>query len=173
MTESAQVEFAGMIRLPDPLIAALFVTLFALTFFCVVAQAETIAFELHVHPDGPIAFINYAPTTIRNGADRRQFVTVNNESRKNTAALVFQQTLLGGAKTEIVTLSRSRSLSGPVRRSIFRSALSMCGTAFRPLANSVRRWASRYSVSYAWSSSMVRCGAPLLANDAKLRAVVP
>jgi len=113
MTESAQVELRGTIWLRDRLIAVIFAILVALALCWTPAHSQTIAFEFQTHPDSPIAFINYTPTTIRSGSDRRQFVAVKNESRKDTAALVFQQTILSGATTEIVSLERISMIIRP------------------------------------------------------------
>jgi hypothetical protein len=77
----------------------------ALFFCCTFARAQTIAFELQT-TDGPIALVNLAPSTFRTESDRRQFVTVKNESDKVTAAVVFQQAIGSGSRTEIVTLER-------------------------------------------------------------------
>lgn len=78
----------------------------ALFFCCTFAHAQTIAFDLHTHSDSPIALINFTPSTFRTGSDRRQFFTVKNESDRATAAVVFQQAISSGSKTEIVTLER-------------------------------------------------------------------
>ena len=78
----------------------------ALFFCCTLAHAQTIAFELHTHSDSPIALINFTPSAFRTGSDRRQFLTVKNESDRATAAVVFQQAISSGSKTEVVTLER-------------------------------------------------------------------
>jgi hypothetical protein len=78
----------------------------ALFFCCSLAQAQTIAFELQTYPDSPIALVTYTPSTVWIESDRRQFLTVKNESDKTTAALIFQQAISSGSKTEIVTLER-------------------------------------------------------------------
>ena len=77
-----------------------------LLFCCTFAHAQTIAFELQTHLDSPIALLNFTPGTFRTAADRRQFFTVKNESDQVTAAVVFQQEIGSGSKTEIVTLER-------------------------------------------------------------------
>jgi len=85
----------------------------ALLFCCTFANAQTIAFELQTRPSSPIALVSYAPATIRIEGDRRQFLTVQNQSGKAAAALVFQQAIGSGSKTEIVTLERVSILIGP------------------------------------------------------------
>jgi hypothetical protein len=78
----------------------------ALYFCCTFAYAQTIAFEIQTHPDSPIALVNYSPNTLRAEGGRRQFLTVQNQSDKTAAALVFQQAIGTGSKAEIVTLER-------------------------------------------------------------------
>ena len=78
----------------------------ALFFCCTFAHAQTIGFELQTHPESPIALVNYTPSALRTGSDRRQFFTVKNKSDKVTAAVVFQQAIGSGSKTEILTLER-------------------------------------------------------------------
>ena len=78
----------------------------ALFICCSSAHAQTLAFELQTRPDSPIEVVEFAPGTFRSQSDRRQFVTVKNESDKVTAAVVFQQTVGNGSKAEIVTLER-------------------------------------------------------------------
>jgi hypothetical protein len=79
-------------------------SLSALFLCCVSAHAQTIAFEFQTHPDSPVAIVNFIPGTLRAASDRRQFFTVKNESDRVTAAVVFQQTIATGSKTEIVTM---------------------------------------------------------------------
>jgi hypothetical protein len=76
----------------------------ALFFCCTFAHAQTIAFEFETRPDSPVALVNFIPGTLRAASDRRQFITVKNESDKVTAAVVFQQTIGSGSKTEIVAI---------------------------------------------------------------------
>jgi hypothetical protein len=81
--------------------------LLSATFFCrTLVHAQTIAFEIQTRPDSPIALVHYSPSTFRTEGDRRQFLTVENRSDKATAALVFQQAIGRGPKTEVVTLER-------------------------------------------------------------------
>ena len=77
-----------------------------LFFCCTFAHAQTIDFQLQTHLDSPIALVNYTPGTFRIESDRRQFLTVKNGSDRVTAAVVFQQAISSGSKTEIVTLER-------------------------------------------------------------------
>jgi hypothetical protein len=46
-------------------------------------------------------------------SDRRQFLTVKNESDRAVVALVFQEAIGSGSKTEIVTLERVSIMIGP------------------------------------------------------------
>ena len=78
----------------------------ALFFGCTLAHAQTIDFQLQTHLDSPVALVNYSPSTFRIESDRRQFLTVKNESDRTATAVIFQQTISGGSKTEIVTLER-------------------------------------------------------------------
>lgn len=76
-------------------------------------QAQTIAFELQNYQDSPVTIVNLVPGILRLGSDRRQFVTVKNQSGKGTAALAFQQTLSNGPKTEIIALERVSFVLAP------------------------------------------------------------
>ena len=78
----------------------------ALFIGCIFAHAQTITFEFQSHSDCPITFVNFTPGTFRTQSDRRQFLTVKNDSDKAIAAVVFQQAIESGSKTEIVTLER-------------------------------------------------------------------
>ena len=78
----------------------------ALFLYCAFADAQTIAFELQKYQDSPIALVNVAASAVRMESDRRQFLTVQNGSDKAVIALVFQQTIGSGSKTEIVSLER-------------------------------------------------------------------
>jgi len=73
---------------------------------CSFAHAQAIAFELQTRLDSPIALVNFNPGMFRTQSDRRQLFTVKNESDKFTVAVVFQQTIGSGSKTEIVALER-------------------------------------------------------------------
>ena len=81
-------------------------SLLALFFCCVWVHAQTITFEFQTHPDSPVEIVNFIPGTLRAAADRRQFFTVKNESGKVAVAVVFQQTVTAGSKTEILTIER-------------------------------------------------------------------
>jgi hypothetical protein len=85
----------------------------ALLFCCTFARAQTIAFELQTHLESPITLVNYTPATFRIESDRRQYLTVKNESDRATAAVIFQQTISNGSKTEIVALERVSIVIGP------------------------------------------------------------
>jgi hypothetical protein len=69
-------------------------------------QAQTVEFEFQFASDSPVAFVNFTPGTVRSRADRRQFFTVRNDSDKTTVAVVFQQAMGSGSRSEIVTLER-------------------------------------------------------------------
>jgi hypothetical protein len=75
-------------------------------FCCTFVHAQTIAFEIQTRPDSPIALVSYTPSTFRTEGDRRQFLTVENRSDRATAALLFQQAIGSGSKTQVVTLER-------------------------------------------------------------------
>jgi hypothetical protein len=85
----------------------------ALFFCCTFAHAQTVAFNLETHADSPVALVNLIPGTLRVATDRRQFVTVKNESDKITAAVVFQQTIGSGSKADIVTIERVSIIMRP------------------------------------------------------------
>ena len=85
----------------------------ALLFCCTFARAQTIAFELQTHLESPITLVNYTPATFRIESDRRQFLTVKNESDRVAVAVVFQQAISNGSKTEIVALERVSIVIGP------------------------------------------------------------
>ncbi len=80
-------------------------TLLSVLFFCrAFAQSQTVAFDFQTHPDSPVSIVNFIPGTLRAASDRRQFFTVKNESGKVASAVVFQQTIASGSKTEIVAI---------------------------------------------------------------------
>jgi len=85
--------------------------LLGLLLCCVPGDAQKIAFHLQTAQDCPVAFVDYTSTTIR-ASDRRQFVTVKNSSDRGIAAMVFQQTISKGPKTEILTLERVSIIIG-------------------------------------------------------------
>ena len=88
----------------------------ALLFCCAFAHAQTIAFELQTHAGSPIALVNYASSTFRIESDQRQFLTVKNESDKAAAAVIFQEAISSGSRTEIVTLERVSIVIRPRER---------------------------------------------------------
>ncbi|HYW42704.1 MAG TPA: hypothetical protein VE959_07600 [Bryobacteraceae bacterium] len=116
MTGTAQDELHGASRPRDRVIAVIPAILFAVAFCRGSAQAQTIALGLQTYPDCPVAFINYTPSTFRTEGDRRQFVTVKNQSGLTTAAVVFQQTISDESKTEIVSLERISIIMRPGER---------------------------------------------------------
>jgi hypothetical protein len=80
---------------------------------CHFAHAQIIAFEIQTHSGSPLALVNYTPRTLRIEDDRRQFLTVRNESDRAAIAVVFQETIGSGSKTEIVTLERVSIMIAP------------------------------------------------------------
>jgi hypothetical protein len=83
---------------------------------CTFAHAQTIAFELKTGRDSPIALVNFTPSTFRTQSDRRKFITVKNESDKVTSAVVFQQAIGSGSRTEIVALERVSIIIRPLEK---------------------------------------------------------
>ena len=75
-----------------------------LFFYSAMAHAQTVPFEFQTHPHSPVSIVNFIPGTLRAASDRRQFFTVKNDSDKVASAVVFQQTIATGSKTEIVTI---------------------------------------------------------------------
>lgn len=96
----------GKIGLPEDILQNRRTPLSVLFLCCTFAHAQTVAFELQTHLDSPVALVSLTSSTFRTESDRRQFLTVKNESDKVTTALVFQQTIGSGSKTEIVALER-------------------------------------------------------------------
>lgn len=111
MTGSVRVEPGGNFR-PRNLCTRP-TLLLALLLSCAPGHAQKIAFHFQTAQDCPVAFVEYTATTIRAGSDRRQFVTVKNSSGRGIAAMVFQQTISRGEKTEILTLERVSIIIGP------------------------------------------------------------
>jgi hypothetical protein len=100
-SSAGRIGFPGAI-LPNrrrSLLSALFIC-------CTFAHAQNITFEFQTSLDSPIKFVNFTPDTLRTQSDRRQFLTVKNESDKAAAAVAFQQAIAIGSKTEIITLER-------------------------------------------------------------------
>jgi len=87
--------------------------LLALFLYSTPARAQTIPFELQSYPNSPIVIVTLIQGVSRSGSDRRQFVTVKNQSGKGIAAVAFQQTISNGTDVEIVALERSSILMGP------------------------------------------------------------
>lgn len=84
-----------------------------LLFGCTFANAQTIAFQLQTYLDSPMALVDYNPNAFRIESDRRQFLTVKNESDRVAAAVIFQQAVASGSRTEIITLERVSILIRP------------------------------------------------------------
>jgi hypothetical protein len=96
---------AGTIGSPGAMLPNRLRTLLSAFFICCsLAHAQTLAFEVQTHTDSPIALVDLAGGTFRDQSGRRQFITVKNESDKVAAAVVFQQTVGDGSRSEIVTL---------------------------------------------------------------------
>jgi len=77
------------------------------------ARAQTVDFELHTYPDSPIAFASDNARAAAPGVPRRQFVTIKNQSKKPVAAVIFQQTVSDGSKTEIVAIEHVGIVMAP------------------------------------------------------------
>jgi hypothetical protein len=78
----------------------------ALLTLCSLAQAQTVDFELRTYPGCPIEFAGDSAPAAAPGVPRRQFVAIRNQSKKSVAAVIFQQTVSDGSKTEIVAIER-------------------------------------------------------------------
>jgi hypothetical protein len=81
-------------------VAAWFVALGSL------AHAQTVDFELRTYPLCPIVFAGGSARTPAPGVPARQFVTIQNGSKRTAAAVTFQQTVSQGSKTGIVAIER-------------------------------------------------------------------
>jgi hypothetical protein len=77
----------------------------ALLLLADVTQAETIDFELRTFPESPVIFADSA-NAVAPGVPRRQLVTIRNTARKSVAAVMFEQSVTNGSKTEIVSIER-------------------------------------------------------------------
>jgi hypothetical protein len=78
----------------------------ALGAVCVVALGQTVDFELRTFSDSPVGFAGENGRGAASGIPHRQFVTIRNESKKSVVAVILQQTVSDGAKTEIVAIER-------------------------------------------------------------------
>lgn len=69
------------------------------------AQAQTVDFDLRTFPDSPVVFADSSrmPVPVY---PWRQFVTIRDESKKSVVAVIFEQSVSNGSKTEIVALER-------------------------------------------------------------------
>jgi hypothetical protein len=70
-----------------------------------VVSAQTVDFEMRTFPESPVVFVDAAPA-LASSAPWRQFITVKNASRKSVAAVLFEQRMTSGSKSEIVALER-------------------------------------------------------------------
>jgi hypothetical protein len=66
-------------------------------------RAQAVEFELRTFPESPVIFTDSAQP-MAPGVPRRQFVSIKNASRKSIMAVIFEQTVAKGSKTEIVAL---------------------------------------------------------------------
>ena len=69
-------------------------------------QAQAVTFDLQTVPDSPVVLTTYSPSMLRAEGGRRQFVTVKNVSDKVAVAMLFQLTVPGTPRDEIVSLER-------------------------------------------------------------------
>jgi len=96
--------FGDRLHLRPP--AARFAPLLVLCLCAAAFQAQTIAFDLQNSPDSPIAFVKSSPAVVRMEGGRREFVTLKNLSDRGVLALLVQQAIHDGSKTEIIALER-------------------------------------------------------------------
>ena len=90
----------------------------AVLIWCSLGRAQTVDFELRTYPDCPVVFAGDNARAVAPGAPRRQFVTIRNQSKKNTAAVIFQQTVSDasvpdGSKAGIVAIERVGIVMAP------------------------------------------------------------
>jgi hypothetical protein len=69
------------------------------------AQAQTVDFELRTFPESPVIFADSA-NAVAPGVPRRQLVTIRNDGKKSVAAVMFEQSVRNGSKTDIVAIER-------------------------------------------------------------------
>jgi hypothetical protein len=69
------------------------------------ASAQTVDFETRTFSESPVVFVDAAPM-LASSAPRRQFITVKNASKKSVMAVLFEQRMASGSKSEIVALER-------------------------------------------------------------------
>jgi hypothetical protein len=74
--------------------------------FFAAIQAQAVTFDLHTFQDCPVVLTTYSPSMLRSEGGRRQFVTAKNVSDKVAVALLFQLTVPGTPRDEIVSLER-------------------------------------------------------------------
>jgi hypothetical protein len=74
--------------------------------------AQTVDFELRTVPGSPVVFAGAAGEPAP-GMPRRQLVAIRNESNKPVMAVIFEQSVAGGARTSIVALDRVEIVFAP------------------------------------------------------------
>lgn len=67
--------------------------------------AQTVEFDLLTFPDSPVVFADTTQSAVP-GIPRRQLVTIKDASKKSVSAVIFEQTVAKGSKTEIVAIER-------------------------------------------------------------------
>src|SRR5580700_6006048 len=77
----------------------------AVLVLCSTARAQIVDFELRTVPESPVVFADSVQSAAP-GVPRRQMVTIKDASKKSVAAVVFEQTVANGSKTEIVAIER-------------------------------------------------------------------
>ena len=85
----------------------------SITFFCGVAYAQNLAFEMRSYPDSPVTFPNSSWSPWRAGSDRRIFLTIQNTSAKAVSAVTFEESIKVASKREILSLERVSILTIP------------------------------------------------------------
>jgi hypothetical protein len=98
----------------------------------ILATAQSVNFEVRSFPDSPVALLNENPRVLRTGSERRQFVTVRNNSRKIIAGLVFEQAIGSGPEREIVTLERVTVIMRPGEKKRLSVAVGDLWNRIRP-----------------------------------------
>ena len=73
---------------------------------CGTARAQAVDYELKTYPESPVVFAGDNARTPAPGVPRRQFVTIQSEAPKTVSAVILQQTITRGQKTEIVAIER-------------------------------------------------------------------
>lgn len=76
-------------------------------------MGQTVPFQFQAYTDSPIAFIGVTPTTVRQGSDRREFLTIRNESNKGVIGLIIEQAVPNDSQRKIVALEQISVLMRP------------------------------------------------------------